>query len=162
MISFLIAMVFVFFDKTNLATKVTLGAILGVLFIMIAALLYTEWDNAAPWSGFGIFIAELKKYVKWLFERLKKPTGDEVNIHVETDSTTVATSEPSLRSPDENESVSSWSQRPKRSMSDVAIREPRRWWTSRWWIFWRRDRTTTDATEMGEVLPTLPTHGRAG
>ena len=54
MISFLAAMVFVFFDKTNLATKVTLGAILGVLLVMIAALLYLEWDNAAPWSGFGI------------------------------------------------------------------------------------------------------------
>lgn len=154
MISFLAAMVFVFFDKTNLATKVTLGAILGVLLVMIAALLYLEWDNAAPWSGFGIFLAELKKYVKLPLERLKKPTrhdseGDEgeIAIDVETDSTTVATSEPSLRSPDENESVSSWPQKLRRSMSSATTLEPKRWWASRWWIFRRRERTTMDATE---------------
>lgn len=64
MITFLAAMVFVFFDKTNLATKVALGAILGVLVFLIVILLYMEWENDAPSTGLGICWRDFVKYFK--------------------------------------------------------------------------------------------------
>lgn len=167
MICFFAAMVFVFFDGTSLATKATLGIILGLLFTMIVTLLYLEWDNAAPRSGFGIFWTEMKKYVCWPAKQLRTlprrdSDGDRAtsatpcdsdgsknssSVVLEVEST--ATSISDAHSRDGKESALELVQ----ATGPTTGR-----WRPRWWRFGSGDGTPRDSADMTSELATLPMH----
>ena len=54
MLTFLAAMMFVFFDDTSTATRISVGVVLAILGVMIALLLYLERESTI--SGEGSYI----------------------------------------------------------------------------------------------------------
>lgn len=51
MITFLAALTYVFFDRTNTPTKIALGIVLGLLFAIVGLLLYLEREGTVS-TGF--------------------------------------------------------------------------------------------------------------
>ena len=63
MITFLAALVFVFFDDTSVATRVSLGVVLGLLLSMVGLLLYLEREGTI--SNEGSYFRHWQAFLRW-------------------------------------------------------------------------------------------------
>lgn len=63
-IVFLASLMYTCLNRSNLATQITLGAVLGILAVLLGLLLYMEWqnDDKSPIKGFSLFSGECMKY----------------------------------------------------------------------------------------------------
>lgn len=149
MITFLAAMVFVFFDKTNLATQIALGAILAVLALLIVILLYMEWEGQSPLAGFRECWTSWLQYVKTFRERRreKKSSIDESDPDtvakatekvIEDDAKSAASTEIEVKviSPTGTDD----------SGSSAGRGSPSRWWS-------RQSSVRRDTMDSDETLP---------
>lgn len=170
MLSFLAAMVFVFFDKTNMVTKITLGALLGVLVFLIVVLLYMEWDGGSPRSGLFIFRKDLHTYIytKYFQRSVKKSPGADgpkagaagkdgdsdvgtstsahVSIDFESASSTDVSSPPSVHSTNEkdNDATSNKALSMSSTSDSESSLKKRRWLPQ--WTLTRRGTMDSDTT----------------
>lgn len=74
MLTFLAAMMFVFFDNTDAPTKISLSVVLGILGVMIIMLLYLERENTVSGEGsYTLLFTFLKKNINsWWSKRQRK------------------------------------------------------------------------------------------
>lgn len=144
MITFLAAMVFVFFDKTNLATQIALGAILGVLALLIVILLYMEWEGQSPLAGlrecWSSWIHYVQSYRQRRTERKSSIAESDVAAKViDDDAKSCASTQIEVKviSPTDTED----------SESSFGKISPSRWWGS------RKSSTRRDTMDSDQTLP---------
>ncbi|KIP12134.1 hypothetical protein PHLGIDRAFT_113920 [Phlebiopsis gigantea 11061_1 CR5-6] len=90
MLTFLAAMMFVFFDDTSAATRISVGVVLAVLGVMIALLLYLERESTISGEGsyirlFNFFRETLKSWGARLKPQKSESLEKEVEEKVEND-----------------------------------------------------------------------------
>lgn len=86
---FLASLMYTCLNRSNIATQITLGAVLGILAVLLGLLLYMEWqnDDKSPIKGFNLFSGECMKYFGSfkLFRRKQRAEKADEDVEEEMD-----------------------------------------------------------------------------